>query len=182
MSLSIDLDVLRQRESEQVEWKENVADVDSVVKTLSAFANDLANLGGGYVVCGAREDKDEHGFPRLVVTGLGPSRLKEVEGQVMARCRDLVAPAITPVVAELPGPAPDRRILVFVQPATPHAHMFRGKEEAGTSSASAARRVKPGTACSAISSSARRPSRPGITGRAAVRRSRISTSWRCATR
>lgn len=128
MSLSIDLDVLRQRESEQVEWKENVADVDSVVKTLSAFANDLANLGGGYVVCGAREDKDEHGFPRLVVTGPGPSRLKEVEGQVMARCRDLVAPAITPVVAELEGPAPDRRILVFVQPATPHAHMFRGKE------------------------------------------------------
>ena len=29
----------------------------------SAFANDLQNLGGGYVVCGAKEEKDENGFP-----------------------------------------------------------------------------------------------------------------------
>ena len=66
----IDLKVLATRESEQVEWKENVADVDDVVATLSAFANDWAKLGGGYVVCGAKEERDEHGFPRLAVVGL----------------------------------------------------------------------------------------------------------------
>jgi ATP-dependent DNA helicase RecG len=66
----IDLDQLAQRESEQTEWKENVADIDDVVETLCAFANDLANLGGGYVVCGAQESKDEHGFAVLGLSGI----------------------------------------------------------------------------------------------------------------
>jgi hypothetical protein len=56
----IDLKQLAARESEQVEWKENVADEEDVVATIVAFGNDLANLGGGYVVCGAQEGKDAH--------------------------------------------------------------------------------------------------------------------------
>ena len=46
MSARIDLSELSRRESEQTEWKETVADVDDVVATLAAFANDLQNLGG----------------------------------------------------------------------------------------------------------------------------------------
>ena len=103
MRESIDLRTLANRESEQTEWKENVADIDDVVATLSAFANDLQNLGGGYVVCGAQEVTDEHGFPKLVLTGLTAARLKEVEGKTLHRCRDLVSPPITPLVEELPG-------------------------------------------------------------------------------
>lgn len=128
---SIDLRVLASRESEQTEWKENVADIDDVVATLSAFANDLQNLGGGYVVCGAREEKDEHGFPRLVLTGVTAARLKEIEGKTLTRCRDLVSPPITPLVDELPTDNPDRRILVFIQPATDQAHTFRRGSEGG---------------------------------------------------
>ena len=126
---SIDLDQLAVRESEQIEWKENVADVDAVVKTLSAFANDLANLGGGYVVCGAAEQKDEHGFPTLVRAGLTANRLKEVEGQVLQRCRDKVSPSINPIVEEVPTDNAGRRILVFVQPSTGHAHTFRESDD-----------------------------------------------------
>lgn len=37
---------LAHRESEQVKWKENVADVDDVVATLSAFANDSTEPRG----------------------------------------------------------------------------------------------------------------------------------------
>ena len=122
---AIDLRELSLRESEQVEWKENVANVDGVVATLSAFANDLPNLGGGYVVCGASETKDEHGFPKLARAGLTATRLKEVVGMVLTRCRERVSPAITPLVYELPADTDDRRVLVFVQPATSHAHMFR---------------------------------------------------------
>jgi len=44
----VDLNELAKRESERVEWKENVADIDEVAKTAVAFANDYANLGGGY--------------------------------------------------------------------------------------------------------------------------------------
>lgn len=78
MTVYIDLDQLARRESEQTEWKDSVADVNDVVATLCAFANDLQNLGGGYVVCGAAEGVDEHGFPELVRKGLTARRLKEI--------------------------------------------------------------------------------------------------------
>jgi len=113
------------RESEQVEWKGSVADIDDVVETLSAFANDLANLGGGYVVCGAAETKDSHGFPCVDLAGLSPGRLKEIEGTVLTRCRERVSPELAPLVEELPAATPDRRILVFIMAATSKAHMVR---------------------------------------------------------
>jgi ATP-dependent DNA helicase RecG len=121
----VDLNQLAQRESEQIEWEEAVADIDDVVVTLCAFANDLANLGGGYVVCGAREAKDEYGFPRLVRTGLSAARLREIEGQVLTRCRSRVSPPLVPLATELPADTKDRRILVFIQPATASAHTAR---------------------------------------------------------
>lgn len=126
MDSSIDLRQLSLRESEQVEWKENVADIDDVIATLAAFANDLANLGGGYVVCGAAEGKDEHGFPSITMPGLTADRLKELEGKILTRCRERVHPPITPTVEEISAATAERRILVFIQPATTHAHSFRG--------------------------------------------------------
>jgi ATP-dependent DNA helicase RecG len=125
MSGLVDLRQLAARESAQVEWKANVADIDDVVETLSAFANDLANLGGGYVVCGAGETKNEHGFPSMELTGLTSGRLKEVERTVLARCRERVSPPLAPLVEELPAAVPDRRILVFIMAATDQAHLFR---------------------------------------------------------
>ncbi|MBN3567722.1 MULTISPECIES: ATP-binding protein [Burkholderia] len=128
---SVDLNSLLLRESEQVEWKENVADIDDVVATISAFANDWSNLGGGYVVCGAAEKKDEHGFPAVNLVGLTASRLREIEGRVLTACRDRVFPGIAPLVRELDGPTPDKRILVFVVAATSHAHTFRRGNDSG---------------------------------------------------
>ena len=127
----VDLKTLSVRESDQIEWKENVADTDDVVATISAFANDWSNLGGGYVVCGASEEKDEYGFPRLAIVGLSAARLKEVEGKVMNACRDRVSPSIAPLVQELPGTTPDRRVLVFIMPATRSPHLFRKQQGAG---------------------------------------------------
>lgn len=121
----IDLKRLAERESEQVEWKENVADEEDVVATLVAFANDRANLGGGYVVCGVREGRDEHGFQHLDLRGLSAADFKRVEGKVFALCRDNVQPSIAPRLEELPGDDPARRILVFVMPQTGRAHQFR---------------------------------------------------------
>jgi len=125
MAPLIDIRELARRENEQTEWKENVADIDDVVATLAAFANDLQNLGGGYVVCGAKADKDEHGFPKLLQLGLTANRLREVEGTVLARCRERVSPPITPRVDEIETGDPERRILVFTQPATGTTHTFR---------------------------------------------------------
>jgi ATP-dependent DNA helicase RecG len=129
MTVRIDLDQLARRESEQTEWKESVADIDDVVATLCAFANDLQNLGGGYVVCGAREERDEHGFPQLARKGLTASRLKEIESVALARCRERVSPPLAPLVEELDADHRGRRMLVFLQPATGAAHAFRRNKE-----------------------------------------------------
>lgn len=133
MSFTIDLKELSVRESERVEWKENGDDnhiVNSIVKTISAFANDISNFGGGYVVCGARETKDQHGFPKLHLTGLTANKLKEIEGKVTQHCRDYVSPSLSPIIHELPNPDDiSTRILVFVVLASPDAHLYRGAGE-----------------------------------------------------
>ncbi len=53
------------------------------------------------MICGAKEEKDEHGFPRLLNVGLSAERLKEVEGRVLTACRERVSPSIAPLVQEL---------------------------------------------------------------------------------
>jgi ATP-dependent DNA helicase RecG len=123
------LNELVQREGEQVEWKEDVADINDVVRTLVAFANDLANLGGGRVVCGARETKDEGGFPAVKLVGLTAARLKEVQGKVLTRCQSNVSPALAPTIDEVPTDDPSRRVLVFTVIATGRAHVFRDEDQ-----------------------------------------------------
>lgn len=133
MDHSIDLNELSKRESESVEWKENGDDPEvakSIVKTISAFANDLANTGGGYVVCGAKEIKDEYGFPQVVYPGLTANKLAEIEGRVVAYCRDYVSPSIMPMVLPMENPHdPATKILVFIIHATREAHTFRDGEK-----------------------------------------------------
>jgi ATP-dependent DNA helicase RecG len=132
MSFNIDLKELARRESEQVEWKENGDDIkiaEGIVKTISAFANDIANVGGGYVVCGAKEIKDEHGFPKIQYTGLSANKLKEIEGKVTKYCQNYVDPAIIPRIVEIENPENSSTIiLVFVVLRTRHAHIYRDGE------------------------------------------------------
>lgn len=121
---SIDLKELSKRESERVEWKENVADIEDIIRTSVAFANDYSNLGGGYIVCGAKETKDEHGFQKLLEIGLTSNRLKEIEGKLTTDLRDKVFPSIVPVIEEIPV-NDEKRILVIIIPASKDAHSYR---------------------------------------------------------
>ena len=133
LTRNIDLKELAKRESEKVEWKENCDDkniVKSIVKTISAFANDISNMGGGYVVCGAKETNDEFGFPKLEFLGLSADKLKEIEGKICQYCRDYVSPSIVPIVEELDNPLNNNtRILVFIIYADRQAHSFRDGEK-----------------------------------------------------
>lgn len=125
MKPKIDLKELAARESEQVEWKKNVADIEDLLRTVAAFANDYQNLGGGYIVCGAEESKDVHGFQQVAFPGLSASRLKEVEGKIMSGSKDKIDPPVSPLVEELVGEQEGHRVLVFIVPATGHAHSYR---------------------------------------------------------
>jgi len=128
---NINIIELSQRESESVEWKENGEDIDiivSIAKTICAFANDISNLGGGYVICGAKEIKDEYGFQKVKFTGLSADKLKEIEGKVLQHCRDYINPSIAPLVHELENPENNStRILVFVITSDSQAHLYRDK-------------------------------------------------------
>jgi predicted HTH transcriptional regulator len=124
----IDLAELATRESERVEWKENVADFSDVVKTAVAFANDFSSLGGGYIVCGAKEEKDEYGFQKVIYIGLTSSKLKEVEGKVLNNCQKNVDPPIIPLTEEINTADSSRRILVFIVPASRKAHLYKKDE------------------------------------------------------
>ena len=132
MDYSIDLKELSKRESEKVEWKENGNDdmiVKGIVKTISAFANDIANVGGGYVVCGAKEIKDEFGFPKVKYTGLSANILREIEGKVREQCTNRISPSIAPVIQIIDNPIDDEtKILVFIIIATSKAHTYRDNE------------------------------------------------------
>lgn len=126
MNNNIELNELARRESERVEWKENVANVEDVIKTIVAFANDYSNLGGGYVVCGAKEGKDVHGFQKVIYQGLTANRIREITQKVLSDCRSKVDPEIVPRVEELPVLEDEsKRILVFIVPATNYAHSYR---------------------------------------------------------
>lgn len=130
--MTIDLAEIAARESEQVEWKEDVADWHDVVRTLVAFANDLAGLGGGYVVCGAGERQDAHGWPRVELVGLTSARFKEIEGKVLSACSQHVEPPIHPLVDELPAASAERRVLIFTITGSSEAHQYReGPQDGG---------------------------------------------------
>ncbi|ETR68620.1 MAG: ATP-dependent DNA helicase RecG [Candidatus Magnetoglobus multicellularis str. Araruama] len=130
MNNKIELKVLARRESERVEWKENVASIEIIVKTIVAFANDFSNLGGGYVVCGGKEGKDDYGFQKIIYTGLTANRLNEITQKVLSDCRKKVDPEIIPCIEEITIPEdPSKRILIFIVPATDHAHSYRASRK-----------------------------------------------------
>jgi predicted HTH transcriptional regulator len=135
MRFNIDLKELSTRESETVEWKENGDDSDvvkSIVRTISAFSNDIANFGGGYVVCGAKETKDQFGFQKVIYTGLSAGKLKEIEGKVLQHCRDYVSPSISPIVEVINNPQDEStKILVFIVVVSPEAHTYRDEKTTG---------------------------------------------------
>lgn len=127
---NMDWNQLVQRESARVEWKENVANPQNAVKTLCAFANDFQQVGGGRVLCGLKEEKNEFGEPMAVVVGLDEKRFKEIKNKVLDYCHRYVDPPLTPEVSDYPVENnASRRILVFAVTSSRYAHRYRTKKE-----------------------------------------------------
>lgn len=97
-----DLLLARSIESNRIEfkagWGEQIK--TSVVRTVSAFANDLLNLGGGYVVLGVQE---EGGRAVLPPAGLPRNDLERIQKEVRGACKRIVpeySPLLFPVEHE----------------------------------------------------------------------------------
>lgn len=82
MSLPIDTIALirgKSVESERLEYKESWNPED-VLHTMCAFANDMHNWGGGYIVIGVAE-KD--GLPVLPPKGVNPSEINTIRRKLV---------------------------------------------------------------------------------------------------
>ena len=83
----------------------------AVVRTICAFANDLLNLNGGYVILGV--ETDDYGKPVLPPRGLEDANLDTIQREVLGQCNRLhprYHPLLFPVAYQ------DRLILVVWAP------------------------------------------------------------------
>lgn len=81
-----------------VEWAriefKTTWDPEASLKTITAFANDLDNWGGGYIVIGARE---QDGIPVKPYEGVPLDRVDVWQKDIYEKCR-LLRPAYTPII------------------------------------------------------------------------------------
>ncbi len=90
-------DLLRQRavEGDRIEYKAGW-NPDPIIRTVCAFANDIENLGGGYVVIG--QDCDANGQPAFPPVGLPDNQLDKIQRELLAHCQ-LIQPPYFPVLS-----------------------------------------------------------------------------------
>ena len=69
-------------------WNESTR--DAVVRTVCAFANDLLNLNGGYVVIGV--ETDDRGQPILPPRGLEGADLDRIQREIRGQCNRINPP------------------------------------------------------------------------------------------
>ena len=83
-------------EQARIEYKESW-NPEAIVHTLCAFANDIDNWGGGYIVVGVEE---EDGRPKKPVKGVPSDSLDSIQKSLLRLChstRPLYLPACEPV-------------------------------------------------------------------------------------
>lgn len=100
-------------ESARLEFKatwDPKGNASQILKTLSAFANDLQNLNGGYIVIGVDESD---GVAVRPVRGVPPDTLDQVQKQIRGQCRRL-EPDYLPLFC--PVRVDDRHLLVLWAP------------------------------------------------------------------
>ena len=96
MSLPINIkSLLEQRivESTRIEYKEDW-NPEVVLHSICAFANDIDNCGGGYVILGVEEND---GRPVLPIKGLTSDSIDRINKELINKC-SLIEPRYLPVV------------------------------------------------------------------------------------
>jgi len=96
-------------EWERIEFKEGW-NPEIILHTICAFANDVNNWGGGYLIIGIAE---KNGRPVLPPKGIDVNKLDKVQQDLHQLCHKII-PAYTPVVA--PYEIEGKRILVVWVP------------------------------------------------------------------
>ena len=83
--LPIDINMLleqREVESSRIEYKKDWNPAECI-RTICAFANDIEDQDGGYILIGVEE---ENGRPILPVSGINPERIDTIEKDLLNKC------------------------------------------------------------------------------------------------
>lgn len=81
-------------ESSRIEYKEGW-NPERVIHTICAFANDIDNIGGGYIVIGVA---DENGSPAFPIVGIDRDSIDRINKELMEIC-NLIEPRYIPSVS-----------------------------------------------------------------------------------
>lgn len=98
MALPISIDALiRQQivENTRIDYKRDWNPED-IVHSICAFANDIDNWGGGYIIVGVEE---QNGMPKLPISGLNKDSVDAINKELLQYC-NLIDPRYLPVVAQ----------------------------------------------------------------------------------
>lgn len=102
----------RSVETARIEFKKGWSDPTSeqVLRSISAFANDFHNLGGGYIIIGIEESE---GKPVLPPVGLNQGEIDNIQKQIRGQCKRII-PEFQPVLS--PEMYMDKLILLIWAP------------------------------------------------------------------
>ena len=98
MALPINVsDLINRRviESARIEYKGDW-NPEPILHSICAFANDIDNWGGGYIIIGIEE---ESGMPKLPVKGLTKSSINRINKELLQKC-NLIEPRYIPIVEQ----------------------------------------------------------------------------------
>lgn len=100
MAIPVSIDALinqRVVESNRIEFKRDF-NPDPIIRSICAFANDIDNMGGGYIIVGVEE---ENGAPKFPVAGIAQERLDGIQKKLREYChaiKPLYQPVVEPVL------------------------------------------------------------------------------------
>lgn len=98
MALPISIDsLIRQQivENSRIDYKRDWNPED-IIHSICAFANDIDNWGGGYIIVGIEK---QNGMPKLPVTGLNKDSIDAINKELLQYC-NLIDPRYLPVVEQ----------------------------------------------------------------------------------
>ena len=98
MALPINVsDLINRRviESARIEYKGDW-NPEPILHSICAFANDIDNWGGGYIIIGIDE---ENGMPKLPVKGLNKNSIDRINKELLQKC-NLIEPRYIPIVEQ----------------------------------------------------------------------------------
>ena len=107
-----DLIYRRVVENARVEYKGDW-NPEPIIHSICAFANDIDNWGGGYIIIGVEE---ENGMPKFPIKGLEKSSIDRINKELLQKC-NLIEPRYIPIVEQTTFE--DKEIIVLWIPGGP---------------------------------------------------------------